>query len=227
MIRKVCAGIGVSYETVSKDYGNTTYSSARAARLDEIDNWKVLQHWLIEHFHQRISREWMDMAVLAGVFNFSDYEANPKKYAAMHWTPRGWALIDPAKELPAQRMSVRAGLATLTGLLEQQGINPAEHFQKRRRELDECGELELIFDTDAAQVTDRGQQVVSEDPLATPGKVPNDEHNDALGGNSDEEGAAGEGKKSVSLAQVLWALRSMGIEVHNTSNGRAGPPAVH
>lgn len=201
LIRSVCAGVGTSYESVSKDYTNTSYSSARASRLDEIDNWKVIQRWLIRHFHTQVGRRWMDLAVLAGVLPFPDYETNPLKYREVRWTPRGWQLLDPAKEVPAQRSAIRAGLATLFGTLESQGIDPDEHLHARRRELDECGELELIFDTDPAQVTDRGQQVVSEDPLATPDQVPNDEK--GAGEGSAESGAPGKKARAQRSAKVV------------------------
>lgn len=181
LVRAVCSGVGASYESVSRDYSQSNYSSSRLARLDDLDQWRVLQKWLINHFHRRVSRKWMDMAVLAGVFDFPDFETNRRKYEDIRWTPRGWQLLDPSKEVPAQRAAVRAGFSTLFEVLEQQGKDPDEHLHLRRRELDECGELELIFDTDPAQVTDRGQQVVSEDPLAEPGKVPNDEKGEGEG----------------------------------------------
>lgn len=48
MLREVAAGVGVSYETLSRDYSQSNYSSSRLALLDDRDQWRVLQSWLIE-----------------------------------------------------------------------------------------------------------------------------------------------------------------------------------
>jgi len=218
LIRAVCSGVGASYESVARDYSQSNYSSSRLARLDDLDQWRVLQKWLIRHFHRRIAREWMGLAVLAGVLDLPDFETNPKKYADIRWTPRGWQLLDPSKEVPAQRAAVRAGFSTLFEVLEQQGKDPDEHLHLRRRELDECGELELIFDTDPAQVTDRGQQVVSEDPLATPDQVPNDEK----GGG---EGQAA-GKKARRVVHMPFNLRGFIRTVVRSASHGADPDAI-
>jgi lambda family phage portal protein len=156
MLRSVAAGIGMSYEALSGDYSQSNYSSSRMALLPERDNWRILQRWLIETFHQRVYEAWLDQAVMYGALNLPAYELRPELYANVRWQPRGWDWVDPAKEIAAARSAIRAGLATNESVLAAKGEDYEDVFDARRRELDYAAELKLVLDTDPAQVNDKG-----------------------------------------------------------------------
>jgi hypothetical protein len=59
MLREVAAGTGVSYESLSRDYSQSNYSSSRLALLDDRDLWKMLQQWFIRNFREPLHREWL------------------------------------------------------------------------------------------------------------------------------------------------------------------------
>lgn len=157
MLRGVAAGVGVSYETLSKDYSQSNYSSSRLALLDDRDTWRTLQQWMIEAFHQRVFETWLEMAVLSGALTLPGYETAPERYEDVRWIPRGWAWVDPQKEIAAYKTAVRAGFMTLTDVIAQNGGDFEELAQARSRELELCDELELIFDTDPELTTEQGQ----------------------------------------------------------------------
>jgi lambda family phage portal protein len=148
MLRGVAAGLGTAYETISKDFSNTSYSSARTAILPERDNWRVVQKWMVRNFHQKIFEEWLDMAVLSGVLDLPGYELNPEKYQKVKWMPRGWAWVDPEAEVAANKEAIKGGQRTLTQTLAEDGIDIVEHFDQRQREMKLAKERELLFDTD-------------------------------------------------------------------------------
>jgi lambda family phage portal protein len=150
MLRGVAAGTGVSYESISRDFTGTSYSSARASILDERDNWKSLQAWVIRSFHKRVFCEWIELAVLAGVLDLPGYETAPEKYEKVKWMPRGWSWIDPTKEVSAYKEAIKGGLLTLTEAVAQDGRDFDEMLQIRKREIDWCDEAEVLFDTDWA-----------------------------------------------------------------------------
>ena len=54
MLRAVAAGIGVSFESVSKNFSESNYSSSRLSLLEERDTYRVLQRYMIENFHQPV-----------------------------------------------------------------------------------------------------------------------------------------------------------------------------
>ncbi len=114
MLREVAAGIGVSYEALSRDYSQSNYSSSRLALLDERDLWRVLQKWLINNFLINIFREWLDAAVISGQIRIPDYFANKRRYQAAEFKPRGWSWVDPQKEIKAYQLAVRLGIMSRT-----------------------------------------------------------------------------------------------------------------
>lgn len=134
MQKGVSAGSGTSYETVSSDYSQSNYSSTRQSLINERDNWKILQAWFIEKFHQRVFERWLDMAVLSGVIAIRDYESNPEKYQAVQWMPRGWTWIDPYKDVLATKEAIDGGLETITNALAQSGQDIETVFAQRKKE---------------------------------------------------------------------------------------------
>lgn len=121
MLREIAAGIGTSYETLSRDYSQSNYSSSRLALLDDRDLWRVLQGWLIENFLTRIYREWLDCAVLSGVIPVSGYFENKSHFQAVRFRPRGWSWIDPAKEVQAYIDAVDKGFMSYTDVVAATG----------------------------------------------------------------------------------------------------------
>jgi lambda family phage portal protein len=150
MLRAVAAGVGCSYESISKDYSQTNYSSSRLSLLDERDSWRVLQDWLIENFNQVVFEKWLDMAVLSGTLNLPRYEIDPTMYRQPRWMPRGWSWVDPQKEINAYKEAEKAGYITKSQIIAESGGDIEEVMQTRRRELDLAESLDLAFDTDGA-----------------------------------------------------------------------------
>jgi len=179
MLRSVAAGIGTSYESLSRDYSQSNYSSSRLALLDDRDHWKVLQQWLMETLHQEVFDAWLDAAVLSGALPLPSYETSPEIYEAVRWTPRGWDWVDPLKEVTAARMAVRSGFQSIQGVISAKGDDFEDVFTQRAREIDLAADLGLVQDTDPAVVNDKGQaQVLG-------GQVAPDEGNSEAGENND------------------------------------------
>jgi lambda family phage portal protein len=147
MLRAVSAGLGVSFESISHDFSQTNYSSSRLSLLEERDNWRMLQRWLTENLHQRVFEQWLELAVLSGALNLPVYEADPERFRQVRWMYRGWAYVDPQKEIAAYKEAEMAGYTTKAEIIAQNGGDIEEIFRQRRRELDLADELGLSFDT--------------------------------------------------------------------------------
>ena len=119
----------------------------------------MLQGWLIRNCLAEIYRDWLHQAVLGGAVVLpEDYWTDPKKYENVRFKPRGWNWIDPTKEVNAFKTAVRAGFMTVSDVIGQtgSGTDAEDVFKGRRQELDMMEDLDLVFDTDPAQVTDTG-----------------------------------------------------------------------
>lgn len=156
MLRGVAAGIGLSYESLSRDYSQSNYSSSRLALLDDRDHWRVLQAWLIETLHQPVFEAWLELAVLSGELNLPAFESDPEIYQAVRWLPRGWDWVDPQREVLAAQASVRAGFASVAEVIAAKGGDWEDVFKQRERELAMAAECGLVFDTDPAKVAGKG-----------------------------------------------------------------------
>jgi lambda family phage portal protein len=189
-LRAVAAGVGVSYETLSKDYSQSNYSSSRLALLDDRDNWRSLQQWMIKNFHQKVFETWLDMAVLSGALDLPNYEINPDAYRAVRWMPRGWSWVDPAKEVAAYKEAVRCGFMTQSEVVAQTGCDIEDLLMQRQREVEMAEALGLVFDTDAAQVNDKGQTQPAPAPAsAAEEAAPGDAATDAQAAPTDDSDA--------------------------------------
>lgn len=172
MLRGAAAGIGVSYESLSRDYSQSNYSSSRLALLDDRDNWRAIQKWIIENFHQKVFEAWLEMAVLGGVLDLAGYETAPEVYQKVRWMPRGWSWVDPAREVAALKDAVRSGFMTQADVLASSGTDLEELMAQRRRELDMADALNIAFETDPAQFSAGGQAQITPPPETADGDVP-------------------------------------------------------
>ena len=114
LARRFAAGFGCSYETLSKDFSESNYSSSRLSILEDRDHWRVIQSMLIQQFHQRVFEEWLMAAALSDLPMpmFSDVWTRPERYNAPHWQARAWSWVDPAKEMKALEMARALQLQT-------------------------------------------------------------------------------------------------------------------
>jgi lambda family phage portal protein len=153
MLREMAAGTGVSYESLSRDYSQSNYSSSRLALLEDRDAWRAIQQWYIRNFRDRLHKIWLQQAVLSRAVEglpVIEYAPDPSKFEAVAFKPRGWSWVDPTKEVEAYKEAVKAGFTTVSDVIAQtdpQGRDAEEVMELRRRELDEMEALDLAFDT--------------------------------------------------------------------------------
>jgi lambda family phage portal protein len=156
MLRSLSAGLRISYESLSRDYSQTNYSSARQGMLTDRDRWKALQGWMVRNFHQSVYESWLDMAVLSGSLKLKNYELNPRMYRKVKWLPRGWGWVDPQKEITAYKDAVRSGFKTQADVIAEGGGDFDEFLEQRQAEVQAAEDAGLVFDTNPAQVNEKG-----------------------------------------------------------------------
>jgi lambda family phage portal protein len=159
MLREVAAGCGPSYESLSRDYSQSNYSSSRLALLDDRDLWRVVQKWFIRSFREPVHRVWLQQAVLARAIASLDigaYASDTSRYCLARFKPRGWTWIDPSSDLDAYEKAVRCGFTTVSQVVQQtaEGMDLEDVLEQRRLELDQMAELGLEFDTDPKRLSD-------------------------------------------------------------------------
>ena len=150
MLRAVSASIGCSYESISRDFSQTNYSSSRLSLLEEREEWRSLQDWVIEHLLQPVFERWLAAAVGAGDLNLPGYDVAPERFEAVRWFPRGWAWVDPTKEVKAYEDAVRAGFKTQAQVVAEGGGDLEDLLVARAAEVDRAEQLGLQFTSNPA-----------------------------------------------------------------------------
>lgn len=141
--RRFASGFGCSFETISRDFSQTNYSSSRLSLLEDREHWRMVQQYLIENFHQRVFEAWLDAAVLSGAISLPDYELRPERYNQPRWQARGWSWVDPLKEVEAYKVAEEMGYLTKSQIIAQLGGDLEENFQQIAREKDLAQQLNL------------------------------------------------------------------------------------
>ena len=147
-VRRFASGFGCSYETLSRDFSDTNYSSSRLSLLEDREHWKVVQGYLIENFHMRVFREWLGLAVLAGELPFTDYEERPERYDTPRWMARGWDWVDPLKEAKAYREMENAGYYTKAQIVSRLGGDFYDNLSEIAMEQQTARDLNVELDRD-------------------------------------------------------------------------------
>jgi len=155
MLREVASGAGASYESLSRDYSQSNYSSSRLSLLDDRDLWRMLQKWFIRSFRMKVHRAWLQAAVLSravSTISVEAYALDPESFAAVRFKPRGWNWVDPTKEVQAAKDAVRCGFTTVGRVIELTGNGDdlEDILEDRAAELELMQEYGLTFDTDPA-----------------------------------------------------------------------------
>lgn len=146
--RRFASGFGASYETISRDFSETNYSSSRLSLLEDREHWRNVQSYLVENFHQRVFEEWLDAAVLSGELELPDYELRPDRYDRPRWQARGWSWVDPLKEVQAYREAEAAGYMTKSQIVAQLGSDLDDNLQQLQREQQLALDLGVTLDAD-------------------------------------------------------------------------------
>jgi lambda family phage portal protein len=184
MLREMAAGCGTSYESLSRDYSQSNYSSSRLALLEDRDTWRAIQQWFIRSFRAELHRVWMQQATAARAIpglSFAEYASDPDKFAAVNFKPRGWSWVDPTKEVKAYKEAVMAGFTTVSDVIGQtdpQGRDAEEVFEQRERELAELEEIGLVFDTSPEVYVKPEPAARAPAPAAAPEPEPEDDQDE-------------------------------------------------
>ena len=164
-IRRFATGIGCSFETISKDFSETNYSSSRLSLLEDREHWKFCQKYIIDNFHYRIFKEWLDLAVLSGVIDFPDYASNSKRYCKPRWTPPAQHYVDPLKEIKAYREAEQAGYMTKSQVIAQtNGGDYDDIVSEIAREQEVAKGLGVTLDKDLDLEVEMGQMSLDLSP---------------------------------------------------------------
>ena len=139
-LRRVAAGLGITYEALTGNLSEVNFSSARMGAHEmgrNIDVW--LWNLFIPRFCNGVFAWFKDALAIQGM-NVTDLTAE--------WTPPARTLVDPAREWPALMTAVRAGFMTLPEAIRSQGFDPDAVLAEQAEYLKKLDAAGVIVESD-------------------------------------------------------------------------------
>jgi lambda family phage portal protein len=156
MIRRIAAGLGISYTSLANDPGDANYSSSRSALQMEQRFWRKIQQMWVRKFMQPIYDEWLRMSILTG-----DLDLGRLEFASLRrvkWEVPGWDWIDPKADVEAAILAIENHLDSPQRIVGARGLDFEEDVvapQKAARQMLEAAGLSTpASDGGAASETD-------------------------------------------------------------------------
>lgn len=133
ILRSIASGLGVSYVSLANNLEGVSYSSIRQGTIEDRDHFKMLQQFMIDHFVDAVYREWLMMAISVGRINLpmTKYDLFADNVI---YRPRGFAWVDPQKEINASVTALNNGILSLQDIHSQYGRDTEEVFEQIDRE---------------------------------------------------------------------------------------------
>ncbi|MDR1911634.1 MAG: phage portal protein [Helicobacteraceae bacterium] len=128
ILRGIASGLNVSYSVLSGDLEGVNYSSIRQGVLEERDQWRVLQSWFADQFHQKIFEAWLDLQLLQKNLNLPYIKFD--KFCDVVWLGRGWQWVDPLKDTNSAIAAIGAGLKTGSQVASEGGLDIEEIYEQ-------------------------------------------------------------------------------------------------
>ena len=118
-LRRVAAGLGITYEALTGDLSSVNFSSARmgAQEMSRILDGYLWQ-LIIPRLCHRVFQWFLSAATLQTGLNVDD--------VTEEWTPPARTVVDPSKEFESLANAVRNGFISLPEAIRRQGYDPEQ-----------------------------------------------------------------------------------------------------
>lgn len=199
ILQEIATGLGIAHASLSGDLQGVNYSSIRAGLLVERDTYRRIQRWLIQHFHQRIYREWVRFAPLSGRIPARESTA----YLNVRWQPRGWDWVDPLKDMQAAKVAVSEGFTTRTAICAAKG----EDFEENLERLAEEMEMAKALGVTLGGPTPGAALSTAATPNAPADDPEDDDASDDDAGDGDQTGTPQDAGRAARFRVVTGAAR--------------------
>lgn len=139
-LRRVAAGLGISYEALTGNLSEVNFSSARMGAHEmgrNIDAWQW--NLFIPRFCDGVFQWFKDALTMQGMVT-DDITAE--------WTPPIRTVVDPSKENKALLTAVRAGFMSLPEAIRQQGYDPDLVLEEQQEYLAKLDVAGVLVDSD-------------------------------------------------------------------------------
>ncbi|AGF74835.1 phage portal protein [Bartonella australis AUST/NH1] len=150
-ILKICAALNMPYAVVTGDVTRGNFSNVRTAIIQfrrHVKQWR--EHIIAFQFNRIVWERFVEMAVLAGRIHLPGWEENSLPWLQCESFAPPLEMIDPRKDISAEKEEIRAGLKTRRMALAERGFDIDSIHAELEEEHKDALARGLSFDTDIA-----------------------------------------------------------------------------
>jgi lambda family phage portal protein len=163
-LRRIAASIGITYEDMTGDYSQVTFSSARMGR---IAHWQKVHRWRWQMLIPQLCNPvWCWAMELAQALR--DWPTAP----TVEWSAPPMPILEPDKEGLAWQRLLRIGAVTWPQMIRERGEDPAAQLKEiatANRQLDDGG---IVLDSDPRKTNAAGMLQLAAQPIGTKPSAP-------------------------------------------------------
>lgn len=155
-LRAVAVATGVPYEVLTGDMSGMNDRTMRVVLNEFKRRMQMVQHSVIAfRFCRPVWNAWIDRAILSGALPMpAGYGRDPQApWADVKWTPQRWAYIHPVQDVDAQVAEMRAGLASRSSLVSENGDDAEQIDREQADDNARADRLGLKYSSDGRQPT--------------------------------------------------------------------------
>ncbi|WP_375630410.1 MULTISPECIES: phage portal protein [unclassified Bartonella] len=163
-ILKICAALNMPYAVVTGDVTRGNFSNVRTSIIQfrrHVKQWR--EHIIAFQFNRIVWERFVEMAVLAGCVNLPGWEENPLPWLQCESFAPPLEMIDPNKDISAEKEEIRAGLKTRRMALAERGFDIDSIHAEMQEEHTDARARGLSFDTDMAAPSGSNQMIDTAD----------------------------------------------------------------
>lgn len=149
VLRKVAAGLGLTFESLTGDLSQTNFSGGRMGWLEQhrnVEGWRW--RMLIPQLCVPVWSRFVEAAIIAG---------HDLAGVTGEWTPPRRELISPKDDILAEQMAMRNGLKSWSESVREQGYDPDQVLEEIAAERARFDALGVVLDCDPSKTTAQGQ----------------------------------------------------------------------
>lgn len=167
-ILKICSAINMPYAVVTGDVTRGNFSNVRTSIIQfrrHVKQWR--EHIIAFQFNRIVWERFVEMAVLAGRVNLPGWEENSLPWLQCESFAPPLEMIDPIKDISAEKEEIRAGLKTRRMALAERGFDIDNIHTELEEERKDAHTRGLSFDTDYALAPSASNQLIDDEDSET------------------------------------------------------------
>jgi lambda family phage portal protein len=166
MLHTIAAGFRIPYELLTGDLSQVNYSSIRAGlteyrRLVETVQYQIVIPMMLD----RIADWFTEAHFLSGAIS--------DETLTWGWSPPKFYSVDPLKDVTADLLEIRSGLATLPQKIAERGLDPTAQLAEIAATNAQLDALNLVLDVDPRATNKNGALQIQINAGDAPAPPPN------------------------------------------------------